>query len=319
VSVQALSWVFDHSLTTGADRLVLLALANHAGEDPETGEWLSWPGVATIAREAQLADRTVPDVLTRLHNAGHIHRTLNAAPDSRMRRDRRTNLYHLVRPLGDPRPVPTCTACQERVAVTPHPVDIHNGGRSDDTPSPARAAATPQPVEPNGVRWDGATGCGGTAAKSLVEPSSDPVLRDARAARIADAGDNQDTSSPPATAADTRRATILAACRHVALRRWHNKRPADEPTEGWLSATTDGVYRARQGDGHRYLLQHPGITPMELADLLELNPHAAEAAATRRSIRDAIAGPGQRIRSREHALQLRQSLRTPTAPPENPP
>ena len=97
MSVQALAWVFDHSTARGADRLVLLALANHAGKEPVNGAWECWPGVATIAREAGLErHRTAQDALTRLEGAGAIERVLNGAPDGRIRPDRRPNLYRIL-------------------------------------------------------------------------------------------------------------------------------------------------------------------------------------------------------------------------------
>lgn len=97
MSVQAIGWVLDHSPAKGTDRLVLLAIANHAGQSPIDGAWESWPGIATIQREAGLdRDRTVTDSLTRLAEAGLLERVVNGAPDARMRGDRRPNLYRVL-------------------------------------------------------------------------------------------------------------------------------------------------------------------------------------------------------------------------------
>lgn len=102
MSVQAMAWVLDHSPTEGGDRLVLLSIANHAGRTPVKGSdgvlaYEAWPGLTTIGREAGLSRRqSVKDALRRLEDGGHLQRLVNAAPDHRLRRDRRPNLYRIV-------------------------------------------------------------------------------------------------------------------------------------------------------------------------------------------------------------------------------
>jgi hypothetical protein len=99
MSVQALGWVFSHSTTTGADRLVLLSIANHAGHDEVDGEtvWEAWPSIALIQREAGLSRaQTVRDCLNRLIDGGHLTREVQGAPDDRIRADRRSNLYRIL-------------------------------------------------------------------------------------------------------------------------------------------------------------------------------------------------------------------------------
>lgn len=96
MAIQAVGWVLEHENTTsGAERLVLLSLANHAGL--RQGVWECYPSIETIAREAGIArHRTVQSILARLVDRGLILRAINAAPDSRIRGDRRPNLYSLV-------------------------------------------------------------------------------------------------------------------------------------------------------------------------------------------------------------------------------
>lgn len=92
-----MSWVLDHSTAEGTERLVLLSLANHAGPSPVDGAWESYPGVETIQKEANLQRlRTVQEVLNRLIASGHIERIVNGAPDSRIQRNRRPNLYRIL-------------------------------------------------------------------------------------------------------------------------------------------------------------------------------------------------------------------------------
>lgn len=91
MSIQAVGWVLDYSTTKGLDRLVLIAIANHAGEDGEC-----WPSIERIAAEANTKPAQARRVLASLEAAGHIERSINAAPDKRMRGDRRTNLYRIL-------------------------------------------------------------------------------------------------------------------------------------------------------------------------------------------------------------------------------
>jgi hypothetical protein len=167
VSIQAMSWVLDHSTTEGAERLVLIALANHAGQSPVDGAWESYPGVTTIQREANLRrERTVQEVLARLVQGGHVERILNGAPDDRIRKDRRPNLYRILVAVGTgfstgPETAPRGAA--ERQGVSTERGDAPRqavGGSRDD--------AARHPVAPNGVPSDDTTGCRLTSSRGAV-------------------------------------------------------------------------------------------------------------------------------------------------------
>lgn len=67
MTVHHLSYVLEFSEAEHSDRLVLIALANHANE-----EHVAYPGVERIAREARLGDSTVRAALLRLWQAGEI-------------------------------------------------------------------------------------------------------------------------------------------------------------------------------------------------------------------------------------------------------
>lgn len=152
MSVQALAWVFDHSPTRGADRLVLLSIANHAGRNVGDGAWEAWPGVALIQREAGLdRSRTVQDALRRLVDSGALQREVNGAPDERIRRDHRPNLYRIMLASGVTCGDTRCGWC----GVTP------NAERGDAS-------------RPNGVTFGDATGCRAASPEPLVEPSVEP-------------------------------------------------------------------------------------------------------------------------------------------------
>ena len=64
-----MNWVWANSPTSGNERLVLLALADACSRDDGTG---CWPSAATIARKANISDRTVRRVITRLEADGHL-------------------------------------------------------------------------------------------------------------------------------------------------------------------------------------------------------------------------------------------------------
>lgn len=91
MSIQAVAWVLKCETTTkGAERLVLISLANYANDDAQC-----WPSAATIAQETNLSVDHVRRSLAKLEAAGLISRDVNAAPDERIPVDRRPNLYTL--------------------------------------------------------------------------------------------------------------------------------------------------------------------------------------------------------------------------------
>ena len=69
MSIAVMNWVRASSPTSGNERLVLLALADACSRDDGTG---CWPSAATIARKANISDRTVRRVITRLAADGHL-------------------------------------------------------------------------------------------------------------------------------------------------------------------------------------------------------------------------------------------------------
>lgn len=71
MSVQALAWVFEHSQAELADRLVLLAIANHA----DNHNWTAWPSITQIGHEAKVSRATVYRALTNLTTLGELHIT----------------------------------------------------------------------------------------------------------------------------------------------------------------------------------------------------------------------------------------------------
>jgi predicted transcriptional regulator len=69
MSIAVMNWVWANSPASGNERLVLLALADACSRDDGTD---CWPSAATIARKANISDRTVRRVIARLEADGHV-------------------------------------------------------------------------------------------------------------------------------------------------------------------------------------------------------------------------------------------------------
>ncbi len=68
MSVACMTWVFTHSTSAGADRLLLLAIADHAGDDGDD----AWPSVPTLASKTGISERSVQRGIGRLVEGGHL-------------------------------------------------------------------------------------------------------------------------------------------------------------------------------------------------------------------------------------------------------
>lgn len=209
MSVQALTWVFDHSNAAGTDRLVLLSLANHAGANEVDGAWECWPGVALVTQEAGLKrERTTQEALTRLEEQGRIERHINAAPDSRIRGDRRPNLYRILKTNGvTPHDIPPDAArgdASRTNGVTPHAARGDASRQNGVTPRVTRTVSEPSPEPSEGT--------------SAPTPSA-PTRRKGKAPKVLD---------PLTEAAD-------AIARHV----WENRDP--RPAANFMGVR--GVFR----------------------------------------------------------------------------
>lgn len=64
-----MSWVWEHSETSGSERLVLLALADSAND-----EGTCWPSMETIARKCRISRRYVVTIIKTLVKTGAISR-----------------------------------------------------------------------------------------------------------------------------------------------------------------------------------------------------------------------------------------------------
>lgn len=91
MGVSQIAWVLDHEReTTGAARLVLLALADRCDANNEC-----WPSKADIARRANVSEARVSKWIRELEGLGLVERVVQGAADSRIPADKRPNLYRL--------------------------------------------------------------------------------------------------------------------------------------------------------------------------------------------------------------------------------
>lgn len=68
MSIKCQSWVYEHSESTGNDRLILLAIADEANDDGTN----AYPSVDLIAHKARVNKRTTLRCIERLEEAGEL-------------------------------------------------------------------------------------------------------------------------------------------------------------------------------------------------------------------------------------------------------
>jgi hypothetical protein len=331
VSIQAVAWVFEHSDTRLAERLVLLSIANHArfhcpvcnddhGERDRRckrcgapGLWEAYPGVKRLSDEARLAPRVVQSCLARLEATHVLERVINGAPDARKHGGHRTNLYRIHPWARGEAPVHPSTP---DLGDDSPPGGVH----ASDTPDGPRGVAP----ERAGVSSDDIEGCRPTTPKPSVEPSMNqtPPSREPRG--LAPDGDTAGGSTTdqlqPALTDVDRRQRIADACTILATRLAERSTGIARP-DRWIAATAERLAGVHASAGHTLLVEHPDLPPGPLADLLERPPDAHAAAQrlrqrqaeeeTHHRIRDTVAQPGNRARSAEEARRLREQLRNP--------
>lgn len=82
MSIQAIAWAIEQKTGSPAGKVVLMCLANYAGEHGEC-----WPSQATIAAETELSERSVRDWLLRLEAAGLLVREHRQRADGSRKSD----------------------------------------------------------------------------------------------------------------------------------------------------------------------------------------------------------------------------------------
>jgi hypothetical protein len=90
MSIESLAICLNHSKATGTDKVVLLGIANHDGDGG------AYPSVATLARYANVSERTVQRSIQTLIELGEVRVEINAGGSAKQRHDRRPNRYYVL-------------------------------------------------------------------------------------------------------------------------------------------------------------------------------------------------------------------------------
>jgi hypothetical protein len=96
LSVEVMAWVWEHSMARGTARLVLLAIADHAGPDGRN----AWPSQQRLARKCRVSVRTVRRAIDELVALEELDVEEYGGPIVDGREGRRTHRY-AVRMLAD--------------------------------------------------------------------------------------------------------------------------------------------------------------------------------------------------------------------------
>lgn len=154
MSVRVMSWVWEHSVSIGAERLVLLAIADAANDAGRE----AYPAMATIARKANVDKRTAQRAVRALVQLGELSVQENAGPKG-------THRYAVL--MGQGR---------------------QDATRGDSPPrQDARGGSTPRGDSPPGVASDPAGGGISSlqgrqdATRTVLEPSR-PVRKNVTSA-----------------------------------------------------------------------------------------------------------------------------------------
>lgn len=145
MSVQAMTWVLDHSTATLASRLVLLSIANHCGADGTD----AWPSQRTIAREAHVSVATVRRCTEDLIERGELFMEVHGGVQGR---GGTTNYYEMPEFMAS-RQVRSNRACLHGKARSSCPKCAHPDAEAR---SPVSAEPSLEPsIEPRSPQTGG--------------------------------------------------------------------------------------------------------------------------------------------------------------------
>lgn len=170
MSVEAMAVVLHHSRTSGAEKLILLGIANHDGDGG------AWPKIETLAKYAGINVRGTQRALRRLieNHPDELRVDLQAGGNHLTRADRRPNRYTILI---------TCPEWCDHSAQ--HRDTRRDSARGSGATSPNNRgvsrggpAATPQgsrggPADPHGVALETSRG-GPAATRTKQEPDLEP-------------------------------------------------------------------------------------------------------------------------------------------------
>lgn len=142
MSVEYLSIVLHHSRSVGTDKVVLLGIANHAGDGG------AWPSVATLARYANVTTRSVQRSVDNLIRSGEVVVYQQQGGSAHMKNHERPNRYDVT--VSCP---PNCDRSPQH-RLTPLPsaqADLWTDRVTPTSPGDAHVTGGVTPTSPGGV------------------------------------------------------------------------------------------------------------------------------------------------------------------------
>ena len=103
MSLRALTWAWEQELTNPSEKLVLLAIADHANDDG-----MCWPSMSHVAERCLLSTRQIQRITEQLVHYGLLTRERRKRPDGTLGTYTYTLNIHrtpMSGPTGHPRPV----------------------------------------------------------------------------------------------------------------------------------------------------------------------------------------------------------------------
>lgn len=160
MSIKVMNWVWEHSRSTGNDRLVLLAIADTAHDDGTN----AYPKSATIQRKCGgISERTVTRCIERLveMNELYVEQFGQGRTPSKYRvlmiEDREAGVDILTTPKGRQSDHPAPSECPPRVDTADYPGQTECPPGVDTGVYPLREPSVNQEPEPTSGRADART------------------------------------------------------------------------------------------------------------------------------------------------------------------
>lgn len=154
MSIEAMALVLHHSRATGTDKLILLGIANHAGDGG------AWPTVETLSRYGGVTERQVQKCIRKLEALGEVRVDRQAGGDAHLADWRRPNRYEVL--VACPA---TCdhTANHRPIRLPQAPAHLWIDGVSPVTPGVLHDTRGVSSTTPGGVS--------STTPKPSIEPT----------------------------------------------------------------------------------------------------------------------------------------------------
>ncbi|WP_248579898.1 helix-turn-helix domain-containing protein [Nocardioides sp. InS609-2] len=156
MSIEAQNMVLYHSRARGTDKLLLMGIANHAGDGG------AWPTIKRLVRYTNVTERAVQDALNRLVKAGELVVYLQQGGTANWKNSLRPNRYEITISC----PVNCDRSPNHNLKpIAEAPADLWISPPQPTAPPAAHCTHPPQPTAPHPPQP--------TAPKPSIEPSTE--------------------------------------------------------------------------------------------------------------------------------------------------